>query len=449
MIYEVLQQVRNTTSKNEKIAILEKNKDCPALKEYLYQTYSPRINFYMRKIPKVTHVGHAGEEYFAALFPVIANALSERKVTGKLAAESVAHALVALDDKRQQLLSWMILKDVKAGFNVSTINKVWPGLIFEPPYMRCSLESDVNFNKWDWHNTHYVQLKADGMFVNVICLPDSIEFMSRQGSVFPSGVLGRIEDLVKRMHTGMVYTGELTIVEQATGEILPRTTGNGILNSALQGAPVEDSFLVRLDLWDSINHASWVEGEEELGYCERLEDLRYEVGKTSDTLVQVIETREVDSLEDAKDIASEWMELGFEGAVLKNAEMPWKDHTSKLQVKLKKEVCVELRAVSLVAGKATGKNAALFGSIRCESEDGQLVVDIPGFSDELRQKIYDDWATDFEGRVVTVKANDLLLPGKNNEKHSLYLPRFIEWRYDKTVADTVEQIQTQFENAGV
>ena len=317
--------------------------------------------------------------------------------------------------------------------------------------MRCSLESDVNFDKWSWEEgAHFVQLKADGMFVNVFVEDDKnyFTFMSRQGSVFPTGTLGELEDHVRGLEPGVVYMGELTVQERHTGNILPRTTGNGMLNSALQGTPLDPAYAVRLDLWDGVPYQRWKIGEDKDPYYSRFEDLAGEVYSVESPLIGVIETRDVNSLEEAKEIAAEWMKVGLEGAVLKHHMMPWKDHTSKMQVKLKKEVCLELLAVELVDGKATGKNADLFGSIRCQSEDGLLVVDIPGFSDEMRQEIYNNWDSMYMNRVMTVKANEILLPGKNNDKHSLFLPRFVEWRFDKTEADSLEQIQKQFENAG-
>lgn len=449
MIYEILEQVRNTSSKNEKIEILRRHVDSTFLRDYLFYTYSPHINFYMKKLPKVVGIGHLGEQAFYNRFETFAKVLSERVVTGKAAQDHYQQVVGEFDEKCQKLFQWMILKDVKAGFNISTINKVWPSLIFEPGYMRCSLESDVDFSKWGWEEgSHFVQLKADGMFVNVVIEEGSSEFtfMSRQGSFFPNGTLGELENHVKGLATGVVYMGELTVYEG--DKLLSRQIGNGILNSALQGTPIDSTYKVRLDLWDGVPYEKWKAGEDKDPYYSRFEDLSGDVFDLNSPLIGVIETRDVNSLEEAKEIADEWMKLGFEGAVVKNNMMPWKDHTSKMQVKLKKEVCVELLAIELVAGNSTSKNAHLFGSIRCQSECGRLIVDIPGFSDAMRQEIHSNWDNEYVNRVMTVKANEILMPGKNNENYSLFLPRFIEWRKDKYEADTLEMIQEQFKNAG-
>lgn len=453
MIYEILEQVRNTNSKNEKIQILQDNKENIALKDYLYQTYSNQINFYMRKIPAIPKVGDGGSAFFTALFPVIADALSTRKVTGNAAAETVVHAMVALDEKHQKLLSWMLLKDVKAGFNVSTINKVWPGLIFEPGYMRCSLETDANFDKWEFDSTdgHLVQLKADGMFVNVIVNDDGVTFMSRQGSVFPKGVLGWVENAVEGLTNGFVYMGELTVARLTHDEValLPRQEGNGILNSALQGTEVPSPYVVKLDLWDAVQQQHWYDGKDDTPYWIRYEELCGDVFDLESKVVQVIETRDVTSLEEAKEITREWMKLGFEGAVLKHSQMPWKDHTSKFQIKIKAAVDVELRADALVAGDETSQHSDLFGSIRCSSSCGQLVVDVPGYSKEHRQHIFDHWEELYKGKIMTARGNVVLFPGKTRALHSIFLPRHIEWRFDKTEADSLEQIIKQFDNSGV
>lgn len=450
MIYEILEQVRNTSSKNEKIDILRQHADNINLQEYLFYTYSPHINFYMKKLPKLSVVGKLGEAAFLNHYINLAKVLSERVITGKAAQAHYVSVVEQFDENCQKLFQWMILKDVKAGFNISTINKVWPGLIFEPPYMRCSLESDVNFDKWNWEEgAHFVQLKADGMFVNVFSSEGQgfeFTFMSRQGSEFPYGVLGELEDHVKGLATGVVYMGELTVYKD--GELLSRQVGNGILNSALQGTPVDSEYSVRLELWDSVPYQRWKAGEDNDPYYSRFEELEGDVHDLDSPLVNVIETRDVNSLEEAKEIAAEWMNLGLEGAVLKHCMMPWKDHTSKLQVKLKAEVEVELQAEELIAGDQTGQNAELFGSIRSRSSCGKLVVDVPGYSKEDRQHIFDHWEELYKSKIMTVRGNALLAPGKTRTMYSIFLPRHVEWRFDKTEADSLEQIQKQFENAG-
>ena len=50
---------------------------------------------------------------------------------------------------------------------------------------------------------------------------------------------------------------------------------------------------------------------------------------------------------------------------------------------------------------------------------------------------------ELKGRVITVKFNNLC-PPTNKDTWSLFLPRFVELREDKFVADSLERIQEQF-----
>ena len=75
----------------------------------------------------------------------------------------------------------MLLKDIKAGISVSTINKVWPDLIFSQGYMRCSLPKDVDLVEWPWKEGVYSQVKMDGMYA----AGSNKQMITRNGSVFP------------------------------------------------------------------------------------------------------------------------------------------------------------------------------------------------------------------------------------------------------------------------
>jgi DNA ligase-1 len=69
-------------------------------------------------------------------------------------------------------------------------------------------------------------------------------------------------------------------------------------------------------------------------------------------------------------------------------------------------------------------------------------------SDDMRAAIHADRAN-WPGKIITARSNSLLAPskGKKNGLWSMFLPRLIEERMDKTVADTLEQIQAQFKAA--
>lgn len=439
-IYNALEQVRATASKKEKEAILKAN-DSTELREYLYSVYNPQYNYYMKKIPEPVVNGRDLLPYFSVSRELLEQ-LRTRALTGHAAISAVASALGRLDPDDRELLRYALLGDVQAGFGISTINKAFgKAFIFEPPYQRCETEANADFDKWDWQLKNFCQMKADGMFVNIIKKQDGITFMTRGGNTFPSGVLS---DLAWHVNDSLpldfVTHGELVIYKD--GKPLPRTTSNGMLNSALQGELLGSGCTVKALVWDCVPIRDWEAGFCSPAYAARLARLQRNLHKGS--LVELIETHEVANIEEAKAIALEWMKLGHEGAVVKNAEGPWKDHTSPNQVKIKACLELELRIVGMLDGKATGKNADTFGSLDMVSEDEKLRVAVTGFSDELRQYIFDNWHEEFYGQVCTVKANQLLMPSKSNKHYSLFLPNYVEIRHDRKEADDIERIISIF-----
>jgi hypothetical protein len=88
----------------------------------------------------------------------------------------------------------------------------------------------------------------------------------------------------------------------------------------------------------------------------------------------------------------------------------------------------------------------LFGSITCQSSDSKLVVNVSGFTDDLRKDIFNR-KDELYGTIVTVRSNNIMPPTSSNVYYSLFLPRFVEFRKDKTEADSLERVQDQFDSA--
>ena len=440
-VEKVLHALSSTSSKLEKLAILRAEVGNTLLRDFFKLVYEPTLNFYIRDTPSPRVIGI--KDIDEALLGFFIETLATRQVTGGAAKACLAEVLSEYNLATQTLVERILARDARCGVSESALSKVWPNLITKVPYQRCETEGNANFDKWDWNLNvkHLCQMKADGMFVNIIKKQDGITFMTRGGNVFPVSAFPtlawHVNDDLPLNH---VTHGELVVYQD--GKALPRTKSNGILNSALQGAPIDTVYTVKALVWDCVEVGAWELGETPVCYGERLERLKQNLH--SGSLVALIETHEVESIAEAKALALNWMKLGYEGAVVKNVSGGWKDHTSPHQVKIKASLEVELRIVGMLDGKATGKNADTFGSLDMVSEDEKLRVAVTGFSDELRQYIFDNWHEEFYGQVCTVKANQLLMPSKSNKHYSLFLPNYVELRHDRKEADDIERIISIF-----
>lgn len=439
-VFALIEQVAATSSKNEKEALLKANASDDMLKRVLEYAYNPFKTYGIKKRPE-TLGANVGNTFDDGTFELLDDLIS-RKLTGTAAIEALRGELTALSASSAELLWRIVSKDMRAGFSESTTNKVWKGLIPDFPYMRCCLPKDAKLDEFDWALGVVSQEKADGMFVNLDYESDAetVRITSRQGSPFPIEAFELLENEVKaRLMAGLQYHGEMLVMRN--GEILPREIGNGIMNSIASGGSFEATDRPIYMIWDAIPlSAVKTKGKYEVSYVKRLLAIQRCLKNTEGKYVTLIPTRVVNSLKDAYAHYRELLLKGKEGTIIKNPHAIWKDGTSKEQVKLKLEFEVELEIVGFEAGN--GKNADTFGALKCQSSCGQLKVNVSGFTDAMRKEIHenrDDWC----GAIITVRANSILKPSESSEFYSLFLPRFVERRLDKSVADDLTRIEAQ------
>lgn len=451
MINQLFETLASDNGRKFKEDLLSQHSSNDTLKRAVKLALDPTINFYIKKIPTYGKQMGVGKASLDSAIDKL-SALSSRTVTGNDAQVYLANILSGLSDDDAEVIKKIISRDLKCGVSESTANKVWKGLIPEYPYMRCCLPKHTKLELFNWVKGVYSQLKADGMFANVNLYTDyTVELTSRSGSVFPMDQFkGLAEEIAKTFVCGTQTHGEVLV--KRDGVVLPREIGNGILNSVLKGGSFADNEQPILLAWDQIPLSAVVPGGKfKVKYSERFESLRKQLhDDNTPVLIELIETRIVHSMDEARAHYKEMLAAGFEGTIIKDADAIWEDTTSKSQVKFKLEVDVDLVIVGFTEGN--GKNAASFGAIRCQSSDGLLEVDVSGFKDKpqkgvLTRKEISDRRDEFIGTIMTVKANDLMPPTKSNPLWSLFLPRFAEFRADKSVADDLQRVQEQFDNA--
>ena len=457
MINTIIESIANTPSKNAKIAILKEHKDNELLREVLVAALDPTINYYIKKIPEFVSGQKPVNDLWWALTEL--TRLQDRTVTGNNAISFLQSVLEQISVEDSKVIIKVIEQDLRAGFSESTANKVWSGLIPDFPYMRCSLPKAVNLDEFSWEAGVYSQLKADSMFANVNhMMSGDVRILSRNGTQFP---LDEFEYLVLDVKdtfpTNTQTHGELMV--KRDGVVLPRQIGNGILNSVAKGGKFDKGDAPFYLVWDQIALDAVVpKGTYKVPYSERFAALKTQL--TNSIFLELIPTRIVHSMAEALVHYREMLAEGLEGTIIKDANGIWKDTTSKHQVKLKLEVSVDLEIIGFNAGK--GKNTDTFGSIEVQTCDGLLSVNVSGFIDkhpidkkgkEVREPgIYTRkeiiaMKDSLMNTIMTVDSNSIMPPTKSNPKHSLFLPRFTEFRTDKSDADSLEKVIQQFESA--
>lgn len=438
-ILGLMDQIAATPGKNDKIATLKAVASCELLQRVLRAAYNTD-KYGIKAVPVRSSNADGAHLFDDDTWKLLAQ-MRDRTLTGNAMLESIeAEINERLSAESAELFKRILLKDMRAGFSGETCNKVWPGLIQDTAYMRCSLPKDAKPENWtDWALGHISQEKADAMFANVDHedVTGEVFIYSRTGTMFP---MDEFEDLAEQVRAafppGTQSHGELMV--EFEGKFLAREVGNGILNRVAQGGAFPEGHKPVYMVWDQIPMASAVpKGKCETPYIDRLRALIAQLKGKQLAQVRLIPTKVVYSLDEAYAHAGELMAQNKEGTILKRRSATWKDGTSKEQVKLKLEFEVDLEILAIVPGEANTKNEGRAGSLLCATGCRELQVNVAIKGEAMRDSV-DAAPGDWIGKIMPVTANMVMKPSESNPLHSLFLPRFTSAtaRTDKFVADT-------------
>ena len=434
-LYEIIKKLQETPGSNDKINVLKENTENDVLKWYLRQALCPSISYYFtsKTFPESRVVGD--EEFTYSTVCLLAQSLSGRKITGNEAKRRVADLLDSFNEEGQELLRMMLLKDIRAGIGVSTVNKVWPGLCLQVPYSRCSLPTERTLKHFPDGKLAIIQLKGDGMFAAM--KRSTKEMFTRNGSKFPTWLASYLLQYPNKLEDG-VFEGELLC--SRAGKLLPRKEGNGILNSLLQGGELPQGVDIEYHVWNELTEEHWAAGSTFIDYDISFNCCGNAVTLLGSSRIKLIEHAYFESLEQANAFNEIQLSQGMEGSIIKTLEHKWKNGTSQECVKLKKTKEVDL--IWYDSKQGTGKHCSRLGAMLLKSGCGKLEVKCgTGFSDAEREMLWDSQPK--LPCIVTVAANDVI-NSKGKESASLFLPRFIELRRDKDEADDLERIKEIF-----
>ncbi len=427
-MYNIIRRLEETPGMNDKLDILRENKDNEELKYFFKLALDPMIIFGIKKIPKYKHI-KVYCDLAEAMTALMVN-LSTRKVTGNAAIELLADLLSITAPEDAILIERIIKKDPSCKVAGKLVNKIWPAHVTITPYMRCQAPNEKNFKRI--HFPAVVQKKANGIFANIIVEGREVKYLSRNGREMK--FYGKPDETILSTtdKDNFVIIGEGLVLEKLNeSAILDRQTGNGILNKAIKQTISEsEAERVIFEVWDVIPLEDWKRGECDQEYIDRLEKLTY-MAEQSELLL--IDTKVVKTFKGAEDFYREMIDCGDEGAVLKNLDGKWKDHTSPDMVKMKIKDPADLLCVGVYPHK---KKADWIGGLILESADGKIVVRSgSGLDEKDRVRDHDH----FLNKIVEIEYNEITTD-KKRDTMSLFLPIYIGVRLDKDTADTYEDI---------
>lgn len=433
-----IEQVSSRKAKEEIIKGLmeDTSEEAGVFRSLVALALSPLHRFNTQVIPEVNHPASS-----TLGFGEIINKIKALgTIRGGDNDQAVFDIFSQLSEDDADVIKRVILKNLRIGATATTFNKFRPGLIYQHPYMRCSSFDKAFFGK-HINLPCFSQLKADGRYTDVGVDSDGkVRYQARSGLIMN---VPESFNMTPKFAScpGFVFMGEMIALDE-NGQEYPRELSNGKLNSDANVEEFAEQNRIRMFLWDMIPLGDWLDGESTKPYSERFKDLQAAVDGFNDPNIQVVDTVRCDDINNVIDHFTSLVSKGLEGTVVKDMDLAWKSGTAKKQMKVKVEFQIELKILEAVEGR--GKHAGRLGSLRCESEDGLLKVGVGGgYTDKLRDEL---WAIrdSLPGRIITVEANGIMPPTDGNDSYSLFLPRFISGRDDKSESDDLVRIQEQF-----
>jgi hypothetical protein len=248
MLLTLLNTLAETSSTNDKLALLKTFETSELVTNVFRLAYNPRIKFWIKKRPEFNFVTENSDlTLYPALIQLI-DTIADRKLTGNAAIEFVGNLASRLNENDREVLYRVIERDLKCGVNVKLINKVWKDLIPEYPVLLCG-----KFNEKTEKNIKYPAIFQCKMYSSRINFEfDNGKFVSattRNGSVLS---ISQFDELKLPFADRCILDGEL-MWRFPDGKIAERKISNGYVTKAVRGTitPEEEKGLYVV-VWDWI-----------------------------------------------------------------------------------------------------------------------------------------------------------------------------------------------------
>ena len=456
MILAILDQIASDNSKNFKLKILKEHSDNELFRQVVIAAYCPLTKFYIKQLPEDFGQYEGILNLSEALG--LLDCLSNRQLTGDSAREFLNDILSKLSKRDSIVLKRIILKDLRAGFSASSINKAMgKGTIKETPYMGAVSYNEKKVAKlFKTHTRIFSEVKMDGRYSNALLTDSTVYMESRAGNPTEFGnVFDNLRQIRDLAGHDLVLNGELIIPGmsryQSNGAIASIVSINAknqkqisITKELLKFKKEYDYGCIEIMdriimvVWDYLPLDAYEKGIYNVPRITRMFELEKLVFQANLPNLKFVEWEEVQSVAEASTHFKKCLTRGEEGTILKGGDGIWKDGKPVFQVKFKLEMTVDLQIVGFNYGTVGTKNEKRISSVTAKSSDGLLVTSPAGIPEKTMDFLTENQDTIVDS-ILEVKCSGLSSNSKG--EYSLLHPVFKEIRTDKTKADSLEQIQ--------
>ena len=427
--YQVISDLEMHPSRLNKEAIILAQAEAGnnELFEGLNLAYNAMVTFGLKQIPEKTDEDGPGLSWDS--FTLAITGFVSRNVTGNTARDMIQEMMKSATKK--QWNGWyrrILIKDMRAGFSESTVNKVVEKKYaqYAIPVFSCQLAHDSANHETKVAGKKYIEVKLDGVRVLTIVYPDGrVDQFSRNGKElvnFPH-VKEQFAAVMKKSPPCEAYVFDGEIMSGSFQDLMKQIHRKS-------SATANDAIL---NLFDVVTLAEFEAGKSDTTQEQRSETVYKWHKENADMLPNVtVVGHELVDLETTegqtrfKEINATAIAGGYEGIMIKDPNAGYITKRSASWLKLKPFIEVSLAVVGVEEG--TGKNVGKLGAFIVEGiDDGKAIrTNVgSGLTDNMRECFWEA-ADELIGNIVEVRAD--AITQNQDGTYSLRFPRFKGFR---------------------
>ena len=392
-VIKIFKQIQETSSTNDKKAIITANKDNDLFKKCLVFLLDRNVNTGISNKKLKKNIEMTKHIDVICNFEDIMEYLKINN-SGRDSDISIVQGFIAnQSEEDREFYEQMITKSFKLGADSKVVNSVIPGLIPTFEIQQAYPLSEKNEPKdGEWFA---LSQKLNGNN----CSYYKGKLISRQGKEF-KGLQHIIDDIEKLPnHENFFFNGEL--MRKNTDNISDDQNfqiGTGIINSEN-----EDKSCIYFNIYEVLPIEEFEKGESKLTYKNRRHDVLnplsiaiYRAGLENISVIPII--YEGTDKSKIKELLKEFDSKGFEGLML-NKDTKWKNKRNNGILKVKSFKHADILCTDVVEGD--GKYKGTLGLIKCDYKGYELGVG-SGFTDEQRDYYWNN-KEEIIGKIVQIK----------------------------------------------
>ena len=414
-VIRLFKEIQNTSSLNDKKAIITENKDNWLFKDCLKFLLDGNVitGISDKKIAK--EINGQTEIWNVTDFKELMKYLKKNNTGRDEDIGTVQWFLERQPEEHREFYSQMVTKSFRLGADAKLVNKCIPNLI---PVFDVQLGTSIEKTKLNGDEKIFISRKLNGTrcaFIGNKC-------MTRQGKEY-KGLDHIVADLQKLVGTDTFVDGELVYKnKEGLSDSAAFQLGTGLAMSKS-----DDKSDLKLVIFDIFPLSEFWSGKSKETYShrhKRLKDLQVEI--VMEELEENLEV--VEMFYDGYEHSEIWKwldyaeEHDYEGCIV-NLDACYECKRTKSLLKVKRFYTYDLEVVGVEEG--TGRNKGTLGALVVQYKNNTVNVG-SGFTDEERRYYWNN-QDEIIGRVIEVKFKEITVDKKTGLE-SLQFPVYVQRR---------------------